>query len=295
MEATTSQSSFEEGRDPRSERIRSVRTGRPFWYFESGEVWAYRYMLLYLIRRDVVVIYKQTILGPIWVILQPFLMSLLFSMIFGRIAGIPTDGVPGFLFYFGNNVIWGFLSTTYTTTSTVFTKGKSLMAKVYFPRIILPLSGLGGSLFKLAIQIVFLVGLIGYYWFNDSEVGLSFRLVWIIPVVVQVSLIALGAGFLFAWATLKYRDLNVIGALVVQGWMYLSPVAYPTSELPERFALWMQFNPAASALELGRHAMFGTPCPSLQMIAIGWGMTLLIFFLGFFRFNVSQRKFVDVV
>lgn len=278
-----------------AERVRRVRPGMPFWSIDFGEVWNYRYMLLYLIRRDIVVLYKQTVLGPAWVVLQPFLMSFLFSLIFGRIAGIETDGIPGFLFYFGNNVFWGFLALTYTTTSTVFTNGKQLMSKVYFPRLILPFSGLGGSLFKLAIQLVFLIGLIVFYLFQGAEFEVGVKILLLAAVVVQMSMIALGVGFLFACATLKYRDLSVIGNIFVQGWMYLSPVAYPISQVPGVLAEVMKWNPVTSALELARYAMFGSACPSAQMLVFGWVTTILIFFVGLFSFNVAQRKFVDVV
>ncbi|MEO0447765.1 MAG: ABC transporter permease [Verrucomicrobiota bacterium] len=272
-----------------------VRTGMPPWDLRLHELWRYRYMFLYLVRRDIVVLYKQTLLGPAWVILQPFLMSFLFSIIFGRIAGIRTDGIPGFLFYFGNNVFWAFLSMTYATASGVFVGGKGLMSKVYFPRLIIPLAGLGGSLFKLSIQFVFLLGLLIYFALKGAEIEIGLQLLWAPVVILQISLVALGVGFLFAWATLKYRDLKVIGNLVIQGWMYLSPVAYPLSEVPPKMIPWIQWNPMTSALELGRHAIFGTAFPSTSLLLIGWGMTVVLFVVGLFSFNVVQRKFIDVI
>ena len=169
------------------------------------------------------------------------------------------------------------------------------MGKMYFPRLIIPLSGLGGSIFKLSIQVVFLFGLMLFYVAKGELKGIGIEAFLLIPVILQVSAIALGMGFLFACATLKYRDLSVIGGIFVQGWMYLSPVAYPISEVPARMADLMKWNPATSALELARFALYGSNCPSSQMLLVGWAMTALIFFIGLFSFNVAQRKFIDVV
>ena len=267
----------------------------PPWKIDWRELWAYRYMFYYLVRRDVVVLYKQTVLGPLWIVLQPLLMSFLFAIIFGRIAGLRTDGIPGFLFYFANNVFWGFLSNIYNQTSTVFMTSKNLMGKVYFPRLIIPLANWGGGIFKLGIQLVFLVGVIVYYVINGFEFKFTVGLLLIPLVIIQLSLISLGAGFLFSAMTLKYRDFSVVSNIFIQGWMYISPVAYPVSEIPERFQLLIAFNPVTSALELTRYALFQSPFPSVQILSVGIGMTLLIFFAGLFTFNRVQRNFIDIV
>ena len=252
-------------------------------------------MFLYLVRRDIVVLYKQTVLGPVWVILQPLLMSFLFTMVFNQIAGLRTDGVPSFLFYFGNNVFWSYMSASYTSASSVFTKGKGLMAKVYFPRLIVPLANLGGNFFKLGIQFLFLAALVIYYLLAGIDLRIGAGLLWLPIVVLQLSLIALGAGFLFSCITLKYRDLTMISGIFVQIWMYLSPVAFPISEVPEKYARVMMLNPVTSALELARHSVFGTSFPSSGLLATGLATTLVLFFFGLLSFNVQQRKFIDVI
>lgn len=252
-------------------------------------------MLLYLIRRDLVVMYKQTVLGPAWIILHPFLMSFLFSIVFGRIAGIPTNGIPGFLFYFANNVFWTYLATSYGELALVFTKGKVLMGKVYFPRLIVPLANLGNGFVKFLIQLLFLLVLYLYYLFQGMEVSPGIGVFWLPVVILQISLTALGAGFIFAWMTLKYRDLSVVSQVFVQGWMYISPVAYPLSEVPQKFHLLCSLNPMTGALEMARHSLYGSELPSCPVLLTGAAMSVLIFLVGLFTFNVSQRRFIDVI
>lgn len=273
-----------------------VRAGEPFWKISVSEIWRYRYMLMYSIHRDIVILYKQTVLGPAWLVLQPFFMSFLFSIVFGRIAGIQTDGVPGFLFYFSNNIFWGFIATTHAQISSIFITGKTIMGRVYFPRFITPLATLGGGLFRLAIQVVFLFALFIYY-FTKGEISLpnGWLLFWLLPAVLQMCMVSVGTGFLLACITVKYRDLSVVGNLFVQGWMYLSPIAYPLSQVPESYVRWIAFNPVTSAIEMSRHAIYGTDLPGLSIILTGWAVTLAIFLTGIFTFNVVQRRFIDVV
>ncbi len=277
-----------------ADQVSLLKPGVSAWEINWSALWRYRYMFYYLMKRDIVVKYKQTLLGPLWLVLHPALMSFLFTLVFGRIAGISTDGIPSFLFYFCNNIFWSFLISVYGETSTVYTKGKALMGKVYFPRLIVPFAALGGNAFKFLIQTGFLIILFVYFLLK-GEVSIPFTgLLWLPLVILQLSLIGLGTGFIFAWMTLKYRDLGVIASLFTQGWMYLSPVAFPLSEVPGTLGKIMALNPVTSALEIARHGIFGTEFPAPWICYTGWVVALLIFIVGLLNFNVTQRKFIDI-
>ena len=279
-----------------NERLRIIRPSEPFWKIHWDELWKYRYMFLYLVRRDIVVFYKQTVLGPAWVILQPFLMSILFSIIFGQVAGIGTDGIPTFLFYFGNQMIWMFNANLFSVSATVFRKGMGMMNRVYYPRLITPFATVGESLFKLGIQFIFLVGLILYFWlWKGAQVEPGWGLLLLPLVVLQFTLTGLGVGLVIACMSLKYRDLYVIVPVFAQAWMYASPVVYPLSELPSQYAILLALNPATSALELFRFCIFHSSFPPTYVLVGGWMMAFLVFFTGLFTFNVVQRKCIDVV
>lgn len=280
--------------DPAIE-VREIRPGRSWFSFEWGEVWRYKHLLYFLAKRDLALTYKQTILGPLHLVVRPFVMTLLFQLVFHKLGGIQTDGIPSFLFYFANNTAWAFFAAVFGSVSTVFMSGKGLMGKVYFPRIIPPLSSVLTAAVSLGVQVFFLAGLMVYFFLSQGVSLPGVRVLCVFAPFVQLAMIAAGAGFIFACFTLKYRDLSGFTGVVTQGLMYVSPVIYPFSVIPESYRLLAGLNPLASAMEFWRYGFFGVASLSPQLLVLGWGTTITLFFGGLVVFNKVQRKFMDIV
>lgn len=279
----------------KNEEFREIRPRRPWWEFNWAEVWEYKHLVRFLVERDLKLLYKQTILGPLHLFIRLFVMTLLFQLVFHRLGGMSTDGVHPFLFYYANNTAWAFFSGTFGAVSSVFISGKGLMTKVYFPRIIMPLSSVLTNGFNLLIQLCFLVILVLGFWLSDKASLPSWPSVLIFIPLIQLALIGIGGGFVFASLTLKYRDLKSLSGVIVQGMMYLSPVIYPLAMVPEKYQLLASLNPITSAMELLRYCLFSQGTITPLLIGIGWGMSLGVFIFGLVSFNLMQRKFVDIV
>lgn len=275
--------------------VREIRPGRSWFSFEWGEVWRYKHLLYFLAKRDLAMTYKQTVLGPLHLVIRPFVMTLLFQLVFHKLGGIQTDGIPSFLFYFANNTAWAFFAAVFGSVSSVFMSGKGLMGKVYFPRIIPPFATVLTSAVSLGVQVVFLGCLIAYYHFSQGLAWPDGKVVGILLPAVQLAMIGSGMGFLFACITLKYRDLAGLSSVVTQGLMYLSPVVFPLALVPESYRMFAAFNPIASAMEFWRYCIFGEATLSPELLWVGWGLTLMLFGVGLVLFNKVQRKFMDIV
>jgi len=276
-------------------QFKEIRPGKPWWSYDWKEFWDYRHLIFFLVRRDLVIVFKQTILGPLHLIIRPFVTSLLFQLVFNRMAGMSTDGVNPFLFYYANTTAWSFFASVFGSSSGVFVNGKGIMNKVYFPRLITPFASVATNFVNLLIQL-FILGLL-ILWFvitDRAKVPEASALLLFIP-LVQLACIGVGVGFLFACMTLRYRDLSSFQGLIVQGLMYLSPVIYPFSMVPEKFANYMKWNPIASTMESFRFLLFGEGTISPQLLVAGWTVTVVLFVAGFIAFNVTERKFVDIV
>ena len=262
------------------------------------EIWHYRDLLFLFVKRDFVAQYKQTILGPVWHFIQPIFTTLIFLLIFGKIANIPTDGIePKFLFYMSGITIWNYFSSCLNATSNTFVSNANIFGKVYFPRLILPFSIVLSNIVKFGIQFLLLLVMIAYCFFAK---GVPIHLSWswlLIPVlVIMMAAFGLGLGIIISSMTTKYRDFTVLIGFAVQLLMYATPVAYPISFLKGKsYATWVQWNPLSPIVEAFRYSIFGHG--SFSVASLGYSATVIIFALGIglLLFNKVEKSFMDTV
>ena len=273
--------------------ILQPKTG--FFELHFRDIWRYRDLIILFVKRDFVTFYKQTILGPLWYFLQPLLMTIVFTIIFGKVARISTDGLPPFLFYLSGTVAWNYFAGCLTETSNTFISNASIFGKVYFPRLTVPISVVVINLLKFSIQLLLFGGFYCYYVLMGTVVRPSL-MVLILPLFIfQMALLGLGVGILVSSLTTKYRDLNYLMNFFVQIWMYSTPVVFPASIIPERYLPFFMLNPMASIIEMFRAVFFGTGMINWGYISISWGITLLILLLGIILFNSVEKSFMDTV
>lgn len=259
------------------------------------QVWRYRDLLLLLVRRDFVATYKQTILGPIWFFLQPILTTLTFTLIFGRIAGLSTDGLPMMLFYLAGITMWGYFSECLNRTATVFKDNASVFGKVYFPRLVMPLSIVVSNLVKLGIQFVLFLGFWGYYTATGANVQPNAALLLFPVLIMLMGGLGLGFGMIISAMTTKYRDLVFLLTFGVQLLMYATPVIYPLSTIGEKYKWLILANPMSSIIETFRYGFLGTGSFHWGYLTYSAGFTLVVLLLGTVIFNRVEKSFMDTV
>ncbi len=259
------------------------------------EVWQYRDLLLMLVKRDFITFYKQTILGPLWFIVQPLLTTAIYVILFGNIAKLSTDGMPQILFYLSGITVWNYFSESLTKTSSVFTANAGMFGKVYFPRLIMPLSIVASSLMKFAVQFgIFLLVLMYYVIFTETVQPNAWML--LTPVLILLmAMFALGLGMIFSSLTTKYKDLTFLLTFGIQLFMYITPVVYPISALPEKFRFLVYFNPLSPIFECFRYAFLGAG--SFDPMALVWSGVLIagMLVVGTVIFNKVEKSFMDTV
>lgn len=261
-----------------------------------GEVWRYRDLLWLFVRRDFVAQYKQTILGPVWHLIQPILTTLIFLLIFGRIARIPTDGIHPVLFYMSGITLWNYFSISLTSTSNTFLANAAIFGKVYFPRLIMPLSIVISNLIRFGIQFLLLICMIFWFHFSGSAFQLSFAVLYIPFLILLMAGIGLGLGIIISSLTTKYRDFSVLLAFAVQLAMYATPVVYPMSYLQDKgYARIIRLNPLSSIVEAFRYALFGKGMFTVAEIFYSTGFMAVILFAGLLLFNKVEKTFMDTV
>ncbi len=260
------------------------------------EVWRYRDLMWLFVRRDFVAQYKQTILGPLWHVIQPVFTTIIFLLIFGRIANIPTDGIKGPLFYMSGITIWNYFSTCLISTSNTFTANAGIFGKVYFPRLVLPLSVVISNIVRFIIQFLLLLILIIWYHFHGFPIHLSLAWLFIPVLVIMMAGIGLGLGIVTSSLTTKYRDLNILLGFAVQLGMYATPIAYPLSFLKSKSYRWIiEFNPLTPIVECFRYALFGKGTFSIGSLSYSAFFMITILFLGTILFNKVEKSFMDTV
>ena len=259
------------------------------------DVWIYRDLVFHFVKRDFVTFYKQTILGPLWYIIQPLLTTLVFTIIFGKVARISTDDVPPFIFYLSGTVAWGYFSDCLKETSDTFIKNSNVFGKVYFPRLTVPVSVVIINLVKFGIQFFLFLGFLIYFVKRDSPVKPNLVILFLPVLLLQMAVLSLGTGILISSMTTKYRDMKFLVGFGVQLWMYATPVVYPVSVVPERFRFFYMLNPVASIIQTFRHAFLGTGMVNVIDILISWTVTILLLFIGIVVFNRVDKTFMDTV
>jgi len=264
---------------------------------ELAGLWQYRDLLSLLVWRDFVSKYKQTVLGPLWFIVQPVAMTLVFAVIFGKIAGLSTDGLPPVLFYLCGQLGWNYFSQTFTSNSTTFVTNSALFSKVYFPRLVVPVAALVSNLIAFAIQFATFVGFYLYFKYVLHAGGFAAGwMVTLLPLLVlQTALLSLGASLVMSAATAKYRDLTHLSALLLQIWMYATPVIYPLSKFPADWRWIAVLNPMTPIVEAFRLVLLGTGTVQPLDLAVSIGTTMVLLAAGLVLFGRMEKTFVDVV
>ena len=260
------------------------------------EVWQYRDLIYLFTKRNFVVSYKQTILGPAWIFLTPLFSSIVQAFVFGGIAGIETDGVPMLLFYLCSNAIWAFFSSCLINNANTFTANAYVFGKVYFPRLTTPISNVLSSMIRFGIQTILVLLFMIYFLLQDA-VAPNWGAWIMVPVeLVHLGILGMGFGIIVSSMTTKYRDLTVLVDFGVQAWMYLTPVVYPLSTASEG---WMRtllmINPVTSPMEMLRYAILGKGTIAWGFYGLSWAITLVVALLGIMIFNKVERNFMDTV
>ncbi len=260
------------------------------------DLWLYRDLLFLLVRRDIVSFYKQTILGPLWFLIQPLFTTFIFAVIFGNLAKISTDGLPQVLFYMTGIIAWNYFSECLLKTSTIFKDNAPIFGKVYFPRFIMPLSIVISNLFRFGIQLILLLlTYIYFYCFKDFSFHFSLSLLLIPLFILLMAFLGLGFGMIISSLTTKYRDLAFLVSFGVQLLMYATPIIYPLSAAPEKYKTIIALNPMASIVEGFRFCLLGKGEISLNSIIYVCVFTIVTLFIGLLIFNKVEKDFMDTV
>ncbi len=276
--------------------VLSPKTG--FFDFNLKEIWNYRDLLLLFVKRDFVAQYKQTILGPVWHFIQPIFTTIIFLLVFGKIANIPTDGIePKFLFYMSSITIWNYFASCLNATSSTFITNSNIFGKVYFPRLILPFSIVLSNIIKFGIQFLLLFIMILYCFFVEHvPIYISWSWLLIPVLVMMMAALGLGLGIIISSLTTKYRDFSVLITFAVQLLMYATPVAYPLSFLKGKsYAKWVEINPLTPIVEAFRYSIFNRGTFTILSLGYSTVFILIVLFVGLLLFNKVEKSFMDTV
>ncbi len=258
-------------------------------------VYRYRDLLFLFVRRDFVAQYKQTILGPLWFIIQPVLSTIIFTIIFGNVAQISTNGTPQVLFYLSGIVLWNYFADCLTKTSDTFTVNANIFGKVYFPRIVVPLSIVVSNLIKLAVQLVLFFAFFAYYYTTTDAIAPN-KMILLLPLLIfMMGGLGLGFGLFFSSMTTKYRDLKFLLQFGVQLMMYASPIVYPLSIVSEQYRIIILANPVTSIIETFKYAFLGVGEFSEMHLLYSFVFMVLLLSCGLFVFNRIEKSFTDTV
>jgi len=274
-----------------------IRPKRHAFDINFKEIWSYRDLLRMFVKRDIITVYKQTILGPIWFIVQPILTTLIYMVVFGRIAKISTDGVPQILFYLAGITIWNYFAESFNTTAKTFTENANIFGKVYFPRLIMPFAKVTSGLIKFGIQFTFFMAVYIYYLFTQEGAVHPNWSIALLPVyILLMAMFGLGTGIIFTSWTTKYRDLTFLLTFGVQLLMYASPVIYPVSTIePGLMKDILMMNPFTPILEGFKYAFLGAGHFSWARLGYSAVVATAILFLGIIIFHKTERNFIDTV
>ena len=266
------------------------------------ETFQYRDLILLFVKRDFISLYKQTILGPLWAIIQPLLTTVVFTIIFGNLAKLTTLDIPGdyvvpsFLFYMSGNICWTYFANVLQATSNTFVKNRNTMGKVYYPRLVSPLASSISNLISFCIQLflLFIIWLILYFQ-GETSIQCSAALLLTIPSIIELMILAVGCGIIISSVTTKYRDLAMLVGFGLQLWQYASPIAYGLQLIPEPYLALYMLNPVAPIIATFRYAILGFGYFNLMYYLFSWLLSILIFCIGLILFSRIERTFMDTV
>lgn len=272
-----------------------IQPKEKLFHLNLSELKHYRDLIGLLVRRDFVSVYKQTILGPLWFIIQPLITTVMYMFVFGNIAKISTDNIPQPLFYFSGTMLWTFFSNNLTKTADTFISNANLFGKIYFPRFTVPIAYIITNSFTLGIQAAVLVVFYLYYVFSGISITPNLWLCVLPILVIQLSMLGVGLGIMISALTTKYRDLKNLVGFGMQLWMYATPIVYPLSQVPERWRWVYIVNPVSPIIETFRFALLGKGNPHFSSWMLSLVFSVLIFVCGIIVFNRNERTFIDVV
>lgn len=281
-----------------SDWLFEIKPKNNFFSLNLKEVWQYRDLLFLFVNRDIVTVYKQTVLGPLWYVIQPLFTSVIFTIIFNNVAGISTGTIPPFLFNLAGIMVWNYFTSCLNETSDTFKKNANIFGKVYFPRIIMPLSIVVSNLLKFGIQFCIFVAFYIYYALNGMEVQLGANLLLFPLLIVIMGLLGLGLGMIISSMVTKYRDLTFLVSFGVQLLMYLSAVMYPMALLKEKlpsFGWLIEYNPLAYIVETARYLLLHEGTISVYGLLYTVGVTFVLLLFGILIFNKTEKSFIDTV
>ena len=259
------------------------------------EVIRYRDLIVLFIKRDFVTQYKQTILGPLWFVINPLISTIMYIFVFGNLAKLSTDGVPQILFYYAGTMLWTFFSGCFTDATNIFVTNKDLFGKVYFPRLTVPISNIFGNLTRIAVQFIFLLVFFIYYLVTTDVLKPSFAVSAFPLLLIWIAALGTGMGMIISALTTKYRDLRILVTFALNLAMYATPIVYPISQIPKKFSWVLYANPLSVPVELFRVWFYGAGTVTLGVACISIAETILLLFLGLVMFNQNERNFIDVV
>ena len=259
------------------------------------ELLQYKELIIMFVKRDFKTLYKQTILGPLWIIINPLLTTLMYTIVFGNIAKISTDGMPQIVFYMLGTTVWTYFSTCLTKTSTTFTANATIFGKVYFPRLVTPISTVISGLINFAVQFAMFLIFAIYYYVKGAPINPNIYILITPLLLVQLAMLSLGFGVIISSLTTKYRDLAVLVTFGVQLWMYATPVVYPASQIGGKLKTLMMLNPVSPIVEAFRYAFLGSGSIPWNFLMISVCTTLVVLFIGVILFSRVEKTFMDTV
>ena len=269
------------------------RTG---WFdIDVKNIWKYRDLIKLFVRRSFVSSYKQTVLGPAWAIINPLCTTVIFTIIFGNIAGLAAEGVPSFIFFMAGNITWGYFANCLNATSGTFTGNAGIFGKVYFPRLVMPITTVISNLISFAIQYVFFLGFWVYFLITTDSIEPNWFILMTPILLVHMALMGLGIGIICSSLTTKYRDLTMLIGFGVQLWMYLTPVAYDYQIISDKWRTLYMCNPMTPVINTMRYAYLGIGEFELGYYLLSWAVTLVMLFFGVLLFSRVEKTFMDTV
>lgn len=273
-----------------------IKPHNKLWEVNLKELWRYRDLWKMYVKRDIITQYKQTILGPLWFVIQPIITTIMYMVVFGGIAGISTDGIPQPLFYLAGISLWQYFADCLNKTSATFTANQSIFGKVYFPRLVSPLATITANLVKMGIQFMLFVCVYIYFWFNGAPVSITWNMLLLPLYVFMLAGLGLGFGIIVSSLTTKYRDLTVLFSFIVQLWMYGTPIIYPLNTITNaKLQLIMKINPITSIVEAFKYSAFGSGMFNWNLLAYSFVFMIVLLIIGVMLFNKVQRSFMDTV
>ncbi len=271
-----------------------IRSHKSLLCFDWQELWQYKDLLMLLVRRDFLAKYQQTILGPIWFLLQPLLMTLVFSVVFGKIARISTAGVPAILFYLNGLMGWNYFAQTFSLCASTFVTHSDVFQKVYFPRLVVPLSSLISNLFAFVVQLALFLSFYFYFWMTgEGPTGVNWTWLLLPFFILHLGLLGLSCALFSSALTARFRDLNYLIPLIIQLWMYATPIIYPLSTVPEEYKIWMTINPVSAPIEGIRHIFLGVGKIHFEDYALSLVMSSFLGIISLILFKHAERHATD--